>query len=127
MTNRNLTKRVWKKYGINATNATIADILYIAANDFLDSEKKVSYSTAWYSCNAVLFAIKAIYDLDNWYSVSRHHKAKQIMAGLRQMGLRPGSAVEFNEFQTSHGVNATQQARYAWLMFAYEIALEQGV
>lgn len=130
-TNPNLPLQtlVHKKYGVTAENATIADILFIAANEFLHSNDydPEHYCVESYSCCAVTEAFKAVYGFENcgWYFVRRNPKLVRIRKGLNAMGVVVSSTNQYNKFKGNY--EEMQQARYAWLMFAYEIALEQGV
>lgn len=126
-----LKERIYSVYGVNAENATIADILFVAANEFLrDSDNRGyvrhDHYIETYSCCAVDRAIKVLYDVD-WDVLDKYPMRKRIMQGLRAMGLDVGSDSVYYKFEDMHGEYATQQARYAWLMFAHDIALEQGV
>lgn len=124
-----LQKLIHQKYGVTAENATIADILFIAANEFLhcndyDPEHCCVES---YSCCAVTEAFKAVYGFENygWYFVRRHPILVRIRKGLAEMGVKVSSVAQYKKFKGNY--EAMQQARYTWLMFAHEMALEQGV
>lgn len=120
--------QIKRKYGVTAANATVADILFIAANEelHLTGLDYVYTDKERYSCCAVELVIKNVYGI-NWFDLHSHPVYKRIMQGLRNMGVRTGSTTQYDSFQRKHGNYLTQQARYTWLMFAYEMALEQGV
>lgn len=120
---------VYEKYGVTAENATIADILFVAANEFLhcndyDPEHCCVES---YSCCAVTEAFKAVYGFERngWNTVKRLPILVRIRKGLREMGVNVSSVTQYNKFKGNY--EDMQQARYTWLMFAHQMALEQGV
>ena len=47
-----------------------------------------------------------------------------IAPALREMGVDTGSMDEFDEFEREA---ERQGARYAWLMFVYDLAIERGL
>lgn len=97
-------------------NMKISDVLWIAANEHL-SEVDFSYlrsnSFGWnrnYSCSAV-------------YQVGEEFSSKTT-AFLHELGVNINGFYEFDEFVPGE---ERQGARYLWLMFAYEVALSEGV
>lgn len=111
----------------------ISDILWEAANIYLAIPKDTSWysaKTSSFSCNAINLAITdGRNEFDSRMKGEDLEFKKQIMEGLLNMGLKLGKRDYCSFFEggfTTCGENA-QMARYGWLMFAHEIALEQGV
>ena len=91
----------------------ISDVIWKAANEFLPSE--YDYYSCW-----------SIYDAVHSYNLQEDEQRElidQIFESFNNMGLKTNSCFVF------YGVprNLLQEYRYSWLMFAYEITLEQGV
>lgn len=105
---------------------TIAEILHIAADDFL-AVKKSEYryhggNKEKFSCCAVKEAVYALY---GYFDVETYALIERIYQGLENMGCPTGSSYAFNN--NGRFVQESQQARYAWLKFAAMMAEEQGV
>jgi hypothetical protein len=114
----------------------IADILEEAADKYLRP------SSLYYSCHAIRDAVGVRHNIEPFYIhyelvgisgqtreyVNRIKRAKrdfkQIIAGLKAMGVNPHSVMEFTSL--SFNTDIQQQARYAWLTFAAMIAREQA-
>ena len=116
----------------------ISDILWEAANVYLrDPSGKIGdLHTEMFSCNAIRRAItngRTTYFTG--LTASEANVNAQIMQGLYNMGLDLDTGGYCNEFtyRSEHSkgkleyYDCVQSARYAWLMFAHQIALEQGV
>lgn len=96
----------------------ISDVLWIAANEFLSTtdgmELVDGHSRSKYSCCAVESVCeKSLNSVRNPY-----------IKFLRELGVKTGGCCEFKEFKPGE---QRQGARYLWLMFAYEVALSEGV
>ena len=112
----------------------ISDILWEAANVYL---RKPGYDVfynpciAIFSCNAINLAItNGENQFDSKMEGENFETKKRIVKGLLNMGMQLDQR-DYCDFFMHKGLTAcgedTQMARYGWLMFAYEIALEQGV
>ena len=114
---------LFDKYGVTADTAKISDILFIAANEYLwDGVHKTNMDVDSYSCSAIMRSI--YYLVGDVRKSTLYTQRVDLFHGLTEMGVDCGSSSEFDQFKNYMD---RQQARYAWLMFAYEIALEQGV
>lgn len=123
--NQNLVR---DKYGVTAENATISDILFVAANEFLHcAEHDPDHCVSSYSCCAVTEAFKAVYGFEDfsWFYIRKNKTLGRIRKGLGEMGVKLSSTTQYRRFKGNY--EEQQQARYAWLMFAHDIALEQGL
>ena len=106
----------------------ISDVLWIAANEFLSTtdgtELVDGKIRSKYSCCAVEAVCSELVRSSkiSWNSV-RNPYIKTI-GFLRQLGVNTGGYCEFKEFEPGE---KRQGARYLWLMFAYEVALSEGV
>lgn len=105
--------QIEQKYGITRQNAKISDILWLAANVYLRS--------SW-DGDGVMASCHAVEEVCDELQIC----SGSCLEGLREMGLNTRD-YNFFEFDNCDNTRTRQQVRYAWLMFAYEIALEQGV
>lgn len=116
----------------------ISDILWEAANVHLrDPNGKIGdMHTEVYSCNAIRRAItNGRTPYSSGLNASEAKMNEQIVQGLKNMGLELDAGGYCNGFtyRSEHSkgkleyYDCVQSARYAWLMFAHQIALEQGV
>ena len=119
---------LFDKYGVTADTAKISDILFIAANEYLwDGIHKTNMDVDAYSCSAIMrsmFYLMGSYNQSTFQKSVIYSKRVSLFDGLTEMGLDCGLSDAFDEFKNYMD---RQQARYAWLMFAHDIALEQGV
>lgn len=124
---------------------TIADVLHLAADKYLiaDTEDTANFDKEHYSCCAIHNAIaelapKEFFDNQGFRifytgEANETPTGKRVFAGLKAMGLDPGSTQLFKKLEKkTYGgwYNLTpesQGARYSWLKFAAMIAEEQGV
>lgn len=91
----------------------ISDVLWEAANVHLSSDD-ISHpekKTNRYSCDAIVDSAG--------FGTKSHDQTK---AFISYLGVRIFGRFEFSEFLEG---NDRQQARYNWLMFAHQIALEE--
>lgn len=106
----------------------ISDVLWIAANEFLSTtdgmELVDGYLRSKYSCCAVEPVCEKLVRSSkiSWNSV-RNPYIKTI-GFLYELGVNTAGRCEFKEFEPGE---QRQGARYLWLMFAYEVALSEGV
>lgn len=108
----------------------ISDILWEAANSFLyyPDLPGDSFGYAEYSCDAIGDVCCELID-DDRYDDNRG----SVMKFLSGLGLPISDGSEFKEFEKfyeDYGYKVTEEsqgARYAWLMFAHDIALEEGL
>lgn len=110
------------------SNKKISEILHDAADKYL-SEDYAAYSNVktMYSCHAVLYAIIGTqFDLKlrDWDSWKKHPQFKQILTGLKAMGLKTDY---FGEWENADklSIEERQQMRYGWLKMAAMLAEEQ--
>jgi hypothetical protein len=105
----------------------ISDILWDAANEYLsevDSVHLRSEGYGWkerYSCSAVE---GACYSLSKSSCGSEKNHYSKTIDFLEELGVNTGDLFEFIEFDAGE---ERQGARYLWLMFAYQVALSEGV
>jgi len=109
------------------TDRKISDILWDAANEYL-SENYSTYLRSrgygWkskYSCCAVE---SACYSLSKSSWDSEESPYNKTIDFLEEFGVNTNSFCEFDEFVPGE---ERQGARYLWLMFAYQVALSEGV
>lgn len=106
----------------------ISDVLWIAANEFLSTIDGVElvdgHSRSKYSCCAVEHFCKKLVCSSkiSWNSVLNPYIKTR--GFLYELGVDTGGCFEFFEFEPGE---KRQGARYLWLMFAYEVALSEGV
>ena len=93
----------------------VSEILWLAANVHLqtDEEYYPEYKNGVYTSYFTCDCVKQAFDNDE--------NRNKTMKLLQEMGVNTCSMREFNEFRS--GIQR-QGARYAWLMFAHEYALE---
>ena len=110
------------------SNKKISEILHDAADKYL-SEEYAAYSSykTMYSCVAVLRAIIGTqfdFKLTDWDSWKKHPQFKQILTGLKAMGLKTDY---FGEWKNADklSIEERQQMRYGWLKMAAMLAEEQ--
>ncbi len=116
---------LYDKYGVTYRTAKISDILFIAANEYLwDGSWIRPANLQQYSCTAIFFTLAKLKGVRVCDIPTQNAKWRGIKKGLQEMGVRCSSYTQFCDFNTMEQI---QQARYAWLMFAHDIALEQGV
>lgn len=124
---------------------TIADVLHLAADKYLaDTYDATVYTNKeHYSCCAIHNAIhqlapKEFLDengFQRFYTgeADETPTGKRVFAGLKAMGLDPGSTRLFKNLEKKNPggrrdpTPESQGARYSWLKFAAMIAEEQGV
>ena len=110
------------------SNKKISEILHDAADKYL-SEEGATYSDdkTMYSCVAVLRSIIGTQfnsKLTGWGSWKKHPQFKQILSGLKAMGLKTDY---IGEWKNAHElpIQERQQMRYGWLKMAAMLAEEQ--
>lgn len=110
------------------SNKKISEILHDAADKYL-SVGYVYYTDdeTEYSCVAVLRAIIGTQfnsKLIDWASWKKHPQFKQILRGLKAMGLQTDYMGEWKNAYTLP-IEERQQMRYGWLKMAAMLAEEQ--
>jgi hypothetical protein len=118
----------------------ISDVLWLAANEHLAASNKETndwqLDKCQYSCDAISAAVGTYYfGTDAWQQADRMRV--RTLRFLRSLGLQDIDStqmfVEFERRKPSHywgsdyvATRKSQGARYLWLMFAYEVAMEEG-
>lgn len=110
------------------SNKKISEILHDAADKYLS----VGYANYFdneieYSCVAVLRAIVGTQfnsRLQDWDSWKKHPQFKQILRGLKAMGLQTDCTGEWKN-ACELPIQERQQMRYGWLKMAAMLAEEQ--
>lgn len=110
------------------SNKKISEILHDAADNYL-SEEYAAYSNdkTMYSCVAVLRSIIGTqfnFKLAGWDSWKKHTQFKQILTGLKAMGLKTNYLGEWEDADKL-SIKERQQMRYGWLKMAAMLAEEQ--
>lgn len=106
------------------TKYTIADILHIAADEYLAPDHaSIGYPNAQYSCNVIDWAVYELSDEDELGDTRIQAHLRRIKRGLERMGLNVYSITAFSHIDD---LDERQQARYGWLKFAALIAEEQS-
>lgn len=117
---------------------TIAKVLHYAADHCLNTGLRsyepllVRQQKEKFSCYAIDKAIQKLNPIPYELFETKAHNIRQhrqnltadIISGLIDLGLKPGSFKQFVGFATLH---ERQAARYNWLKFAALLAEEQGV
>ena len=104
------------------TDRKISDILWDAANEHLCPPGVDSGDELWMeSCCAVAEAENGHH---SWGYVDVDPDVSKALAYLQEFGVDPRRTGQFDEFESDEEI---QGARYLWLMFAYEVALSEGV
>ena len=104
------------------TDRKISDILWDAANKHLCSPVEDRGDGLWMeSCCAVAEAENGH---DRVGSVCVDPDVSKALAYLQEFGVIPKEYGQFDEFSS---YEEHQGARYLWLMFAYQVALDEGV
>ena len=104
------------------TERKISDIIWDAANKYLCPPGVDSGDELWMeSCCAVAEAENGH---DQWGRVKVTPNVSKALAYLQEFGVDPCRLGQFNEFESDEEI---QGARYLWLMFAYQVALSEGV
>ena len=98
---------------------TIAEILHITADKYLNEDGSYDVFKNLFSCCAISDAIYAD-NRDNMYN----DISNRIADGLEELGLDTLSLEQFDEFPPGP---IRQGARYNWLKFVALLAEEQGV
>lgn len=94
----------------------ISDVLWGAANEKLRfDDLHIEGEPWWGECYAVQYADPRTGD----------DRGEFVLRFLRELGAKANYFCEFDEFNNFSGER--QQARYNWLMFAYEVALEENL
>ena len=105
------------------TDRKISDILWDAANKHLCSPVEDDGDGLWTaSCCAVAEAENGHDRCDG--SVWVDPDVSKALAYLQEFGIDPCRFGQFDKFESDE---ETQGARYLWLMFAYQVALSEGV
>ena len=105
------------------TDRKISDILWDAANKYLCSPEEDDRGSLWLeSCCAVAEAENGH---DQWDSVSVNPEKSKALAYLEEFGVQPAQYGQFADVGDTD--EQVQGARYLWLMFAYQVALDEGV
>jgi hypothetical protein len=99
----------------------ISDILWDAANTQLCPQQSHSHWET-YSCLVIQETIG--FGVGHIMSGRQQALDVRIHAGMIELGLDTGSTFAFSEFAPGP---ERQGARYAWLMFCHDLALEQGL
>lgn len=114
----------------------ISTLLRKAANNHLwVGGKYYNQQGEVFSCIAVTAAINAKYPISKWWPSDRTPEDRialekrdrlsdKAMAFLNSLGCATYSTKAFSEFK---GNKQRQAARYAWLMFAAQVAEEEGL
>ena len=97
----------------------ISDILWEAANEYLSEVGSIHLRSGGYGWKNK-YSCLAVYDACEEFSVSPY----ETMNFLEELGVNTDGFYEFNEFDAGE---ERQGARYLWLMFAYQVALSEGV
>lgn len=82
-----------------------------------------------YSCCAVEYALACIHGIHPYTADQLDGFKKEvnrIYKGLRNMGVKTGSASVYDSFINKHGIRKTQEARALWLTWAAMMAKEQN-
>ena len=109
------------------TDRKISDVLWIAANKHLSESDSTCFQSGGfikkdrYSCCAVE---SASYELSKSSWESEESPYNKTIEFLKELGVDAGGLFEFSEFVSGE---ERQGARYLWLMFAYQVALSEGV
>lgn len=104
------------------TDRKISDILWDAANKHLCPSGEEDRGSLWKeSCCAVAEAENGH---DRVGSVDVDPCVSKALAYLQELGVIPKEYGQFDEFSS---YEEQQGARYLWLMFAYQVALDEGV
>ena len=104
------------------TDRKISDILWDAANKHLCSPVEDRGDGLWMeSCCAVAEAENGH---DRVGCVDVDPCVSKALAYLKEFGVNPQKSGQFDEFSS---YEEQQGARYLWLMFAYQVALDEGV
>lgn len=104
------------------TDRKISDILWDAANKHLFSPVEDDGDGLWMeSCCAVAEAENGH---DSWSGVDVDPCVSKALTYLQEFGVIPKEYGQFDEFSS---YEEQQGARYLWLMFAYQVALDEGV
>lgn len=105
------------------TDRKISDILWDAANKYLCPPGVDSGDELWMeSCCAVAEAENGH---DRCNSVDVDPDVSKALAYLQEFGVNPREYGQFADVGDSD--EEIQGARYLWLMFAYQVALSEGV
>lgn len=118
------------KESLQSQSVTIAEILHLAADKYLASNRdEYWYFTGKkekYSCYAVSEAAMSLWIEDKIDSVEdRNELLRRVFKGLEAMGCPVNSSDAFDDGEVF--IPENQHSRYAWLKFAAMIAEEQGV
>lgn len=107
----------------------VADILRDAANKYLLTTSQ-RFDGAWYadiekySCNAVKKVLQLEVRPDiHMYNQPMTKQEKKVFAFLRELGVDTKCIYQFNNISPAE----QQDARFAWLHFAADIAEEEGL
>lgn len=104
------------------TDRKISDILWDAANKYLCPPGVEAGDGFWgESCCAVAEAENGHH---SWGYVDVDPDVSKALAYLQEFGVDPRRTGQFDEFESDEEI---QGARYLWLMFAYQVALSEGV
>jgi hypothetical protein len=103
------------------SEATVADVLHLAADKYLAANQKQRYRyyKSRYSCGAVGDAC-----------VELNVKFGGVLVGLKNMGCDTTSSTLFYEYGDNNFFNVSEEVqgmRYMWLKWAALMAEEQGV
>lgn len=105
------------------TERKISDIIWEAANKYLCPPEVEAGDGFWgESCCAVAEAENGH---DQWGSVDVRPNISKALAYLQEFGVIPEKCGQFTDVGDTD--EEIQGARYLWLMFAYEVALSEGV
>lgn len=107
----------------------VADILRDAANKYLQTTSQ-RFDVAWYadvekySCNAVKKALQLEVRPDiNMYDQDLSKQGRKVFSFLKELGVDTKSIFAFSSINEDE----QQNARFAWLHFAADIAEEEGL
>lgn len=104
------------------TERKISDIIWDAANKYLCPPGVDSGDELWMeSCCAVAEAENGHH---SWGYVDVDPDVSKALAYLQEFGVDPRRTGQFDEFESYEEI---QGARYLWLMFAYQVAIDEGV
>ena len=102
----------------------LSDVLWIAANEYLCHDTYKWDSKSAYSCAAVESIALNMYEKGKISLKEYSDLTSQFKAGAKALGLDTITMTAFSEFPPGP---SRQEARYAWLMFCYDLAIEQGL
>jgi hypothetical protein len=102
-----------------AKKQKLADVLWVAANEYLSTEADRTFKKRTHTCESVAMALGILWER-TWPQTQR----QPALMFLRQLGCKTGACTAFSDYEAGP---ERQGVRYMWLLLAMHVAEDEGI